>query len=863
MFTAELEPVDWIATHAGADLDALASLAGARLLWPRARVLSPTRWLPGADRAASEYAEWLGLDSGLPTLDPAPRHALLVDVQDPARTDLPAGWVRDPGLTWTVVDHHPPGPTPATETHRWIEAVGACATLMTEWLEARDIVPSGHIATLMLAGILADTGRMSHPGTTARDLRAAARLLDHGADLTRAHGYLAIDLPERQRADLARLAAARQQLRGSTPTCWRIQVQAEAEIPGLATLVATLLDEHPVDLAVCIVCSPGRTRLVARTRLDWLDLRTGLAAFGAQGHASAVTAVVEDSDAPDEVAASMAEVCDAFLGPERRARDVMSQPVHSVDLEASLESAWQLARLWSLTVVPVTRNGRPQGVLHRRELDRAIQHGLASAPIRKILPRRVVQVPPGVTIAEIEDEMLRHRVGRVLVVDEHRLVGICSRTDLERSRAEVRLTPSPDETLLRPDWPGALKVQLDRVLEAAGDRPLYLVGGGVRDLLLGRSLDDLDLVVEEDAIALARSLATDLGARIHVHEAFGTARLEFPDGTHLDLASARIEHYPRAGGLPEVQRSRLRDDLRRRDFTVNAMALRLQAGREPVLVDPHRGRDDLARRCLRTLHPVSFFEDPVRIFRGIRFAHRFGFHFEADTASQAREAIASGRHDGMGGERLKLELRQGARLPDTSLLHARLAELDAWRLLAPDVRWDVTHRRAGRWLDRAVRKGLLEPDDRLWTLLGLLVASAPVGRREPILETLLPTRTERRTALDAAATRETMQGWSDVWPGWDDAHRARAVDGLSAHGRLVAFACGPRPIRRWLLERWPGLARRRPVRVDGHWLKLAGLAPGPRFRELLDDLQLALWQDPELDEEAWMSQRLAAEPTGV
>ena len=443
------------------------------------------------------------------------------------------------------------------------------------------------------------------------------------------------------------------------------------------------------------------------------------------------------------------------------------------------------------------------------------------------------------------------------------LIGILSRTDLERGRAETPFIPLPGPGTITTAWPPLMKEHLDRILAHTGDRPLYLVGGAVRDLMLGRALDDLDLVVEDDAIALARELAPTLGARLHVHEAFGTARLEFTDGLHLDLASARIEHYPRAGGLPEVRRARLSDDLRRRDFTINAMALRLVAGHDPVLVDPHRGREDLDRRLLRTLHPVSFFEDPVRIFRGTRFAHRFGLEFEPDTAAQAREALASGRIDGLGGERLKLELRQGGRLPEASRLHARLAALDAWRFLSPGLRWDGVNRRAGRWLDRAFQLGLVEAEERLWISLGILVASAPAASREGILDTLLPTRQERRMALDAASARDGLAGWFEHWSGWDDGLRAHAVEALGRPGRVVACSCGSRPIRRWLLESWPLLERRRPQRVDGDWLRRAGLPPGPQFRSLLDELKLALWRDPGLDEEAWMTRRLASDPTGV
>ena len=136
---------------------------------------------------------------------------------------------------------------------------------------------------------------------------------------------------------------------------------------------------------------------------------------------------------------------------------------------------------------------------------------------------------------------------------------------------------------------------LDRVREAAAGMPVYLVGGAVRDLLLGRDRNDLDIAVEGDAAMLGRRLGGD----ISVHERFATATVRF-GGVELDLATARGETYPRPGALPEVRPAPLAQDLARRDFTVNAMAVPLAD--DPQLVDPHRGLPDLRNGTLRVLH---------------------------------------------------------------------------------------------------------------------------------------------------------------------------------------------------------------------------------------------------------------------
>lgn len=172
--------------------------------------------------------------------------------------------------------------------------------------------------------------------------------------------------------------------------------------------------------------------------------------------------------------------------------------------------------------------------------------------------------------------------------------------------------------------------ELEAVREAA-EEPVYLVGGAVRDLLLGRGRADIDLVVEGDAAALARGLGVDAVA----HERFATAKVRL-DGHELDIAAARAETYPRPGALPEVRPAAgIAADLARRDFTINAMAVPLEEGAE--LIDPHGGRADLEAGLLRVLHRRSFVDDPTRAIRAARYAARFGFEPEPETAALLRE----------------------------------------------------------------------------------------------------------------------------------------------------------------------------------------------------------------------------------
>jgi tRNA nucleotidyltransferase (CCA-adding enzyme) len=184
---------------------------------------------------------------------------------------------------------------------------------------------------------------------------------------------------------------------------------------------------------------------------------------------------------------------------------------------------------------------------------------------------------------------------------------------------------------------------------------LYLVGGGVRDLLLGGEQVDLDLLVEGDALALASDVAAELNARLVSHPRFGTAVVQ-GEGFRLDLAGARTEQYLRPGALPSVRPALLKDDLGRRDFSINAMALRLVSPRAGEVIDPHGGRDDLARREVRVLHDGSFRDDATRILRALRYAGRLLFRVEGHTEDLLRRDLSY--LDAISGARLRHEFER-------------------------------------------------------------------------------------------------------------------------------------------------------------------------------------------------------------
>lgn len=186
--------------------------------------------------------------------------------------------------------------------------------------------------------------------------------------------------------------------------------------------------------------------------------------------------------------------------------------------------------------------------------------------------------------------------------------------------------------------------------------PIFLVGGPVRDALLGAPVKDLDFVLLGDAPALAEDLARELGGRAAVHPRFGTATVE-TEGDRVDVVTARKEVYPFPGFLPEVSASGLEDDLARRDFSINAMALPL-CGDSPEIIDLHGGIRDLHSECVRTLHPGSFSDDPTRMLRAVRYEQRLDFQISDTTLSELKEALGAGHVAAVTGDRWRQELQK-------------------------------------------------------------------------------------------------------------------------------------------------------------------------------------------------------------
>ena len=398
---------------------------------------------------------------------------------------------------------------------------------------------------------------------------------------------------------------------------------------------------------------------------------------------------------------------------------------------------------------------------------------------------------------------------------------------------------------------------LFEILTHAGERPLYLVGGVVRDWLLGRAGKELDLMLAgaalHEAITFAQTLQSELGGELQTHDRFGTAQWRTPDGITVDFAQARRERYPRPGQLPRPSPGTAEEDLWRRDFSINALALQLNPPRAfGRLLDPCGGQLDLEGRRLRALHPASFRDDPTRFLRGLRLAARLSLRWDAETAHWARAAWPILTR--LSGSRLRAEFEQ---------LFTEPRPEDA--LTAPEAQGLLAALHPGFVSDPDVLRG------RFAALRGTAFAADPVaagwrlltmGSKPTAASQLAARFTLRKAERDrlehAAQLYEQREALADEnQPPATVAAALEAADEATRHALWVA---GNDALRRQL-RRYEEDWRQRRLALRGRDLRRLGLPPGPRYRTLLAALQRARWNGEvsSADEERELLARLTTQ----
>ncbi len=891
--------MDLILCHQSADFDTLGAAVGAARLYPGARMALTGGSLPGVQEFLALYRDEFPLIE-LRSVDPRQvQRWILVDCYDPDRLGKAAAWLSVPGAKIEIFDHHLPATPleelwPQQQVSAHIEAVGSTCTLLVERLQRAGIRLSPFERLALALGLHMDTGSLTFPETTARDAAALTWLLQQGVNLVVLRRFLGDGLtPPMQELLSQGLAQMQVEAVGEYRLgTWLLELPEF--VPGLAGLVMRLMDLTGVDVLLLVARQGERLSLIGRARQEFAQLGRVMARYGGGGHDCAAAATLKaspDQPLPDpaQVLSELSQAVKERIPPPVTAKDLMSSPVRTIRPEVTINEAQRvLLRYGHSGLVVVDGQGRLVGVISRRDIDIALHHGFGHAPVKGYMTTDVKTLSPDTPLAEIQRLMVQWDIGRLPVLQDGQLVGIVTRTDVLRHLHQL---PALSPQLASPALScpldltfAALSPQHRRLLEEAAriadekGLRLYLVGGAVRDLLLHRwgrqpssCLErlDLDLVVDGPypstphgtdppgwGLILGKALKQHFPeARLEIHGKFQTAALIWPGGFCVDIASARTEFYPYPASPPEVAMGSIHQDLYRRDFSINALALRLNGPQRGQLLDFFGGQADLQKGIIRALHPNSFIEDPTRIYRAVRFAVHLGFTLDPTTEEWIRTAVASGLHDAVGGERLKQELAYILRSRDWPLAFERLAEWGALRCIHPDLTWDPSlHRRlqrVGRWAYHFRRRYPELGSQEIWQLrLEALLLALPQAPQVASQLHLTQAGIERLSHFPSYQTLLAQLETGSLSP----AQVVRLLQRLRIPAVILLAGLAAKPARRLLwryLQEWHWV---KPL-LNGHDLRCLGYKPGPLFQEILDRLR-CLTLNGELttraEAEAWL-----------
>ena len=710
--------MELITTHTNADFDTLSSMVAAKKLYPGARVAFPGSLEKGLREALKdltlpfELSRAKDIELGEVTL------LILVDISRGSRLGRFAELVDKVDVKVHVYDHHP-GAAGESRTTDYVKAdlecikgYGSTTTILTLLIKERGIELTANEATLMMAGIYEDTGSLGFTSTTEEDYEAAAFLLRSGADLTRVTELLKKELTADEVSALKELidSETTYNVGGS------VVVLATAFTDGyhgdISTLAHRLVEIEGMGSLFLMADMGDRVHVVARSSRAEVNAGEVARRLGGGGHAHAASATIKGItliQARERVLEALKEA----VVPKKTARDVMTAPAITIPEETTLKEASALLGRYNINAAPVLSGGRLSGVITRQVTDKATFHALGSEPVRPYMTTEVEAVSPGASVDEIREKVTVRGQRLLPVIEGSEVIGVVTRTDLLKLlRDELKEAEAPESVERRagegrgkrqlkslmsqslPEWALKLLKKAGEVAEAEGAKA-YAVGGFVRDLVMRRENLDIDIVVEGDGIAFASKLAETLNARVRPHERFLSAVVVFPDGFKLDVATARLEYYERPGALPTVELSSLKLDLFRRDFTINTLAVVLNPPAFGELLDFFDARRDIKEKSIRTLHNLSFVEDPTRALRAVRFEVRFGFTIDKHTLYLIKNTVKRETLDSASGKRLRDELRNILDEERSAEALQRLNELGLLSLIHEGLVWDDRDTGAG------------------------------------------------------------------------------------------------------------------------------------------------------------------------
>jgi len=865
-----------ITTHQNADFDAFAATLGAARLYPEGRIVFPGSLNRNVREYASLYGEELPIVPLRSVQMSSIERLVIVDTADCTRIgDFEELCGRD-GVEVVIFDHHqgegPVKPSFVRGENWVVSAEGSQSASMVRILLEREMAINPFEASTFALGIHEDTGSLTYPQTTVRDAEMLAVCLRLGASQALIERYLHNPLTDEQTDLLLRVIDNASVERVQGQDIHVVALTVEKYVDGLSVIAHKAMELLNCEILLQAVEMLDRVFVTARSRFGSVDVSEILHALGGGGHAQAASGVVKGMS-PEEVVARMLAELSRLLASMPTARDIMSRPVRFIGADTPVSEALVVSQRYGHSGISVQEHGYVVGIATRRDMDKAVRHGLGHAPVKGIMNRNFVVAPEAATVEELRRLMVEANVGRIPVVADEAYArvleegrapvgdvrGIATKTDVlaayqeqeaRQQRTEPR-GPGFDACVLRPlaDLPFFGRIFQAAAALSSDFEGVYLVGGTVRDLLLGELTMDIDIAVEGDGIDFAARLARELGGRVREHRKFQTAVVVLPPDVleeapswvleqreepfHIDVATARAEFYDFPAALPSVEHASIRQDLFRRDFTINAMAVSLKPEHFGNVVDFFGGLPDLQAKKLRVLHNLSFIEDPTRIFRAVRYENRYAFRMDEQTHALARACVDMHLVGDLSSARLRDEL--------VALLSETRIEWTLGRLYELQVARQVHQRLATGprtvelidLLDAVVSRLNLEQEIVRWRLrLAAVTRNMAHDELYLWLEKLRLRHADlevvRNSVVMAPRLRDQM-----IDPALSDWEVFEVLDRLPVESVVFLHGVSQEARVRERIERFLGDLRRRRLEIDGTDIIVLGVPEGPRVGGVL------------------------------
>jgi tRNA nucleotidyltransferase (CCA-adding enzyme) len=537
----------------------------------------------------------------------------------------------------------------------------------------------------------------------------------------------------------------------------------------------------------------------------------------------------------------------------------MSSPAITVKTDVSCKNANDLLTRYNINALLVTEKLNDKdhlcGYITRQVIEKALYHKLEYVAVKEYMTSELATVGPDADLSEVQEKIIENKQRVLPVIEKANIAGVITRTDLlnilgRQSKKAPEGFPDPHKEPMHARTRNVVKFLKERlskrllyILKTTGEVAdefgygAYVVGGFVRDLFLYRSDEDVDIVIEGDGIAFAKKYAELEKARVHTYEKFGTAVIIFPDGSKIDVASARLEYYKSPAALPIVEMSSIKLDLFRRDFTINTLAIQLNPDKFGTLIDFFSARKDIKEKIMRVLHNLSFVEDPTRVFRAIRFEQRFGFTIGKLTDGLIHNAVSLNFFRGLSGRRVLTELKQILEEDNPVPAIIRLNDYDLLKFIHPSIQFDKelisvlnSVRKVVAWHDLL----FLDESYMKWVVYFLvLIRTCDQQRSEEICSRFeLPPQYKKIFCSERFAAEKCVLKLTRHLP-VTNSTLYRELSGFRTELILYMMAISKQKMVKKAISLYFTSLRKVMVSLKGKDLQQMGVEPGPIYREIL------------------------------